>query len=100
MRYRSRSGHVALDLDDDGTFTLWTFDESEPYLQIWVTHEGQVSRGAGALALVAETSTRRDPRLVDPPSPEPYRGTFAVTLVHDRPVELHAFGECHPLQPA
>ena len=59
MRYRSRSGRVALDLDDDGTFTLWTFDESEPY-----------------------------------------RGTFAVTLVHDRPVELHAFGECHPLQPA
>lgn len=93
-RYQSPHRTVALDLEPDGTFTVWQFDESEPYIKTWVTYEGSSSRVEDGLALQCHTRFRHFDGERDDDSTR-----FFVRFAEGRPVSIEAFGGIIELKP-
>ena len=93
-RYRSPKRYLALDLMDDGTFTLWEFDESEPFVRTWNIYEGRVTSSTNRLVLSSTTKTR----YVDGDT-APDTTVFVVNLDHGTPIEIEVFGATHALAP-
>jgi hypothetical protein len=94
-RLRSPKGYLALDLEPDGTFTLWVFDESEPYVRTWNIYEGQVSTsGLDRLVLRSTKMTRYADGDTNLDTTE-----FVVALSGGAPAAIEAFGDSLALVP-
>lgn len=95
-RYRSPQGYLVVDLEPDGTFTLWVFDESKPFVRAWYFYEGSVSApAADRLVLQSTTKTHNADADTDPDAT-----VFVVTLADGAPSAVEAFGNRLALAPA
>lgn len=86
-RYRSPKGYLVLELGHDDTFTLWAFDESEPFVRTWNIYAGRVAAAPDRLVLCSTTKTRYVDGDSDRDTTE-----FVVTVEDGVPTKIEAFG--------